>query len=270
MSTADAYQRWLHSTSRSSGTIALRMRHLATLARIVDPTQATYHHIEQALFDAREHAPETRKSMLASWRVYYRWALREGLVERDPTLDVESIRVPRKMPRVAADDDVSDALEHSTTQHRAMLMLGRYGCLRLSEIARLHTRDRHGDRLLIVGKGGVERYVYAPDELLAALKALELEQGPGYYFPGRRGPHMHPQSVHKIIKRLCGWNPHSLRHAGATQAHNETKDIRAVQEMLGHASVATTQRYTHLDDDARRSVARATVIRPRRHLHLVA
>ena len=97
-------------------------------------------------------------------------------------------------------------------------------------------------------------------------RALKIDQsGVGRRLRGdQRGPHMHPMSVNKIITRITGWNPHSLRHAGATAAYNETHDLRGVQEMLGHASLAVTERYLHLDDASRRRVAAATeIILPR-------
>lgn len=144
-----------------------------------------------------------------------------------------------------------------------MIMLARYACLRLTELTTLHTSAREGDMLRIRGKGDKERLVGINDDVAAALNILERQQGRGYYFPGLAGPHMHSQSVHKIIYRVTGCNPHSLRHAGATAAYNETRDVRAVQDMLGHSSLATTQRYLHLDMDARRRVAAATVIRRR-------
>lgn len=101
--------------------------------------------------------------------------------------------------------------------------------------------------------------VPANDDLLDALFKLERTHGDGYYFPGRYGGHMHPQSVNKIITRKTGWNPHSLRHAGATAAYLATGDLRAVQMLLGHSSIATTQRYLNIGIDSVRRVAAATV-----------
>jgi site-specific recombinase XerC len=145
-----------------------------------------------------------------------------------------------------------------------MILLARYACLRLTELSTLHTNAREGDLLRIVGKGRKERMVGVNEPLRFALNALEREQGQGYYFPGQVGhntlPHLHPQSVCKIIKRVTGWNPHSLRHAGATAAYRATNDLRGVQDMLGHASLATTQRYLHLDDASRLRIADATII----------
>jgi len=215
------------------------------------------------LADRRHLAPETRKSQIASWRVFFGWAHARSIRPDDPAAALRSIRVPVRAPRIAPDADVEVALVGAPPAHRAMVLLARYGCLRLTELTTLHTRNREGEWLRIIGKGDKERVVALNDPLLYALHALEREQGKGYYFPGQRGPHMHPMSVNKIITRLTGWNPHSLRHAGATAAYNGTRDLRAVQLMLGHASLATTQRYLHVNDEGLRRVAAATEMRPR-------
>lgn len=230
------------------------------IASIVDLGTANIEQLEHALAIRRHLAPETRKSHLASWRLFFRWARARGFRPDDPTAEIRSIRIPVRVPRVADDDDILIALTTATAPQRAMIMLARYGCLRLTELTTLHTRSREGDRLRIRGKGDRERVVYANEPLLFALYSLERAQGAGYYFPGVKGPHMHPMSVNKIITRATRWNPHSLRHAGATAAYNATGDLEGVREMLGHSSLATTQRYLHLDDAARRRVAAATVI----------
>ena len=140
-----------------------------------------------------------------------------------------------------------------------MILLGRGAGLRLSEIASLHMNCREGNVLRIVGKGSHTRMIPMNDELIDVLDRLERIRGEvGYYFPGRWGGHMHPQSLEKVIKRVCGWNPHALRHAAATAAYDATHDLRGVQEFLGHSSLATTERYIHVRADQIRAVVSAT------------
>lgn len=254
------FEQWLSASYRAAGTVSLRMRHVRRLARRVQLTLAGDEHLEQALAATRDLSAETRHSILASWRLFYRWAVARRLVLVDPTLLIEQIPVPVRMPRVAPDDAVQRGILNATPRDRALVLLGRYACLRLTEISTLHMRDRRGEVLLVRGKGDKERYVYVNDPLGQALDVLEEMLPRGHYFRGETDGHLHPQSVHKIIKRVTGWNPHSLRHAGATAAYRATGDLRAVQEMLGHASLSTTQRYLHLDDAARRRVAAATEI----------
>lgn len=236
------------------------MRHIRDLARCVDLSTATIDDLEGVLARRRHLSAETRKSQLASWRVFYGWAQQRGLRADNPTIALASIRVPVRVPRVAPDDDIQQALIGATPRDRALVLLARYACLRLTELTTLHMRARDGERLRVLGKGDKERIVYVNEPLMFALHRLETTLEFGYYFPGANGGHMHPMSVNKIITRLTGWNPHSLRHAGATAAYNATGDLRGVQEMLGHSSLATTQRYLHLDDDARRRVAAATIM----------
>lgn len=257
------FERWLLASDRGDGTIKLRMRHMRELACTHALHTLTVDDLEDVLARRRDLAAETRKSYQSSWRLFFGWAASRGIRTDDPAAQLEAIRVPVRVPRIAPDDEIARALERSPLQVRVMLMLARYACLRLSELTTLHTSAREGERLRILGKGDKERIVYANDPLLFGLRQLEQEQGRGYYFPGQRGEHMHPMSVNKIITRATGWNPHSLRHAGATAAYNATHDLRGVQEMLGHASLATTERYLHLNDESRRRVAAATMITPR-------
>lgn len=262
------YRAWLRSTSRGDGTIKLRLRHIYDLSERCDLSRVTQQQLEATLASSRHLASETRKSLLSSWRLFFRWAQARGYRPDDPSALIESVKVTVRMPRVAPDDAIRRALRHATEPQRAMVLLARYGCLRRTEIATLHMDDRAEDRLVVRGKGDKERIVYVNDDLLDALTRLERLQAHGYYFPGQPGrhaapvcPHIHPDTVNGIITRLTRWNPHSLRHAGATAAYEATGDLRAVQEMLGHASLATTQRYLHLSDQARRRVAAATQIR---------
>lgn len=252
------FRSWLRSTSRTTPTINLRTRHLERLSDRFDLRTVSTEQLESILELMRDLSSETRKSVLSSWRLFFGWAQARGFRIDNPTSRIESVKVTVRMPRVAPDSDLMRAYERATLHERGMIALMRFGCLRLSETASFHSERRQGDVLRVLGKGDKERIVYANQDLEAALHAIEREQGPGHYFPGLRGPHMHPQSVNKIVTRRTGWNPHSLRHAGATAAFRATGDLRAVQEMLGHASLATTQRYLHLDDAARRRAAAGT------------
>lgn len=253
------YQGWLEATGRADGTIRLRMTHVRQLGRRVQLTLAADEHLEEALAATRHLARETRHSILASWRLFYGWALRKRLVLVDPTAELGAIPVPVRMPKVAPDRAITTALRGATSRDRALVLLGRYACLRLTEITTLHMDQRDGERLHVRGKGDKDRIVYLNDDVRLALRRVEVEHD-GYYFPGGTNGHMHPQSVHKVIKRITGWNPHALRHAGATAAYRATRDLRAVQAMLGHSSLATTERYLHLDDDAMRAAAVGTRI----------
>lgn len=254
------FEQWMLASYRADGTVALRLRHVRMLARRVTLALATEDHLERALIDTRHYSPEYRHSILASWKLLYRWATAKRLVLHDPTLLLDPVPVRKRVPRIAPDAAVASALVNASPRDRALVMLARYACLRLTELTELHMHDRVGETLIILGKGHKERYVDVNPPLMLALTSLEEEQPFGAYFPGATNGHLHPQSVHKIIKRLTGWHPHSLRHAGASAAYRGTRNLRAVQEMLGHASLATTERYLHITSGERRDAAHATII----------
>jgi integrase/recombinase XerC len=251
----------LLASGRAPGTVAQRVMHIEHLAR-VHPDLATVTTADLETFLAARrttHRAETRKTIRASFRVYFAWAHRVGLHPADPAQLLMPIRIPATVPRLAPDDAIQRALTGAPLRETGMILLGRLACLRLTELSTLQIRHRERDVLRILGKGEKQRLVYLNDALIPVLDELETEAaGSPWYFPGRFTGHIHPQAAHKIIQRRTGWNPHSLRHAGATAAYRATGDLRAVQEMLGHASMATTQRYLHLDETARRAVAAGT------------
>lgn len=255
----DRYANHLLATSHSPATVRAYLGQLDRLSRThPDILTVTTSDLEAYLARRRSLAAETRKAMRAAFRSFYSWARRTGLRLDDPSAELDGIRVPRVMPRLARDDDVQLALVTATLEQRGMILLGRLACLRLTELSTLHMRHREGDVLRITGKGEKQRLVPISDDLLPTLLTLERANGYGYYFGGRFGGHMHPQSVNKIITRITGTNPHSLRHAGATAAYRSTRNLRAVQELLGHASLATTQRYLHVTLDEVREAANGT------------
>jgi integrase/recombinase XerC len=239
-------------------TVKLRLQYMNQLQRDhPDLLAVTVDDLEHYFAARRQtHAPETRKSARASFRQFYQWAHDVGLVTVDPAVGLATIRVPVRVPRLADDDSIKAALATATAQERAIILLARLGCLRRAEIATLRVHDRRGDALIVKGKGEKQRIVYCNTQLLDALTELERSGRGDYYFVGHDGiNHVVFDTIGSTIQRLTGWNAHSLRHAGATAAFRATHDLRAVQAMLGHASLATTERYLHLDEVAQRALA---------------
>lgn len=246
--------------SLGTGTVRQYVHKLGQLQRhYPDLLAVTTADLEQYLAIRRPtHRPETRKSMRTAFRSFYQWAYRTGQIPVDPSATLRPIRIPTSVPRVASDEVVQMGLLTADVPLKAMILLARFGCLRLTELTTLHTSQREHDLLRIIGKGEKMRLVPANNELLHVLLELEREQGPGYYFPGRFGGHMHPASVNKILTRHLGVNPHSLRHAGATAAYMRDPDLEALRIFLGHSSIATTQRYLHVGMTEVRRIAAAT------------
>ncbi|TAM68160.1 MAG: hypothetical protein EPN48_11750 [Microbacteriaceae bacterium] len=254
------YRMHLRARGLADGTVRQRLNHIYSLhAHFPNVLAVTTTDLEGHLSQRRHTLkPETRRSIRNSWQRFYAWAHKTGLIDVNPAADLEPVRLPRTMARIADDTLVLRGLETASLPEKAMVLLGRLAALRLSEITTLHTDDREGDVLRILGKGEHVRMVPINDELLDVLERLEHLQGDGYYFRGRWNGSMHPQAVNKIITRVTSCNPHSLRHAAATAAYEGTHDLRAVQEMLGHSSLATTERYLHVRADQIRAAAQAT------------
>jgi integrase len=140
-----------------------------------------------------------------------------------------------------------------------MLALACQAGLRRAEIAALHHDDltwtAGGPALRITGKGARVRMVPISTALAGQLT------GDGWVFPNRNGSHLSVSRVGELCSQALGdgWSLHSLRHRFATRAYAGSRDLRAVQTLLGHVSVATTQRYTAIDDDAVRAAMLAAI-----------
>lgn len=256
------YSTHLRASGLRPRTVRLRLDHAESMLRLGPPASTTAHDLEAWLHpDDVQYAPETLRSRRASARRLFGWLHATGQTPTNPAAGLRPIRVPAKPPRVIPDPVFRRALANACcARDSAILMLGRYGALRLNEIAELRIDDRDGERLLITGKGGDIRWIWLAPDLAATLDELADGRSTGYYFPGRFSGHIHREALHKIIKRATGgWNPHSLRHAGATAAYRGTRNLRGVQEWLGHKSLATTQRYLTMSDDEMRELVRAAV-----------
>ncbi|MBS3177781.1 MULTISPECIES: tyrosine-type recombinase/integrase [unclassified Pseudoclavibacter] len=255
------YRHHLYAMNRRERTIELYLYWIDRIRRENGPLE----HITAAMletFISNQAGPQTKKSIRTAARSFYAWAHKRGHLATNPAADLDPVSIPYSVARVAKDYELARVLNRPMSMEaRAAVTLARLGCLRLAEITTLRTDARDGDSIRFEGKGGRERVVYLHPDLDGALRGLQAMQGRGYFFPGRYGSHASRSWVYRLIRDTTGYNPHALRHAGATAAYQATGDLRAVQEMLGHASIATTQRYLHLDDRARRAVAHGTSLR---------
>jgi len=208
---------------------------------------------------------------LAAVRSLYRWLAQEGVVEQNPAKLVSTPRLPKKLPRVPTIEEVNSVLDGKMPEvaafpERDRLMLELlYGCgIRNSELVGINLADIRisNEAILIRGKGKKERYVpfggsasaalvvYLPwrQKLLATLKKTNSA-----LLVNQRGGRLTTRSVGRIVKRIAvakglspDVHPHTLRHAFGTHMLEEGADLRAIQELLGHERLATTQRYTQL------------------------
>lgn len=238
----------LVSRRRSPATIRVRMVYLRLLAEQHPLADVTTSDMENILASRPHWKPETVNSAIATWNVFYRWALRVGHVATNPAEDLERVYVPRVVKEMSDDEKIREALVDADPVDRGILLLGRECGLRRAEIATLRIEHRSGDWLNIIGKGGRSRRVHVSPELAATLDALTYATE-GYYFRGDRDGHLSVEIVARKVRRLIGTSTHSLRRGAITAVYyNSGKDIRMAQEFAGHAKVDTTAIYIHVNE----------------------
>ncbi len=220
---------------------------------------------------------------LSTLRSFFRWACREGHLEKSPARGLPSPRLPKTLPRAMSLLDTERLLAADEEglvpeRERALFELLYATGLRVSEAAGLDLEDVDFSARLVrvTGKGGRERIVpfgepaedalhgYLPSRAALRHRAGEKDREGGEpLFVNARGGRLTPRSMARLLKRrLCAAglpaeiSPHALRHTFATHLLQAGADLRAIQELLGHASLSTTQKYTHLDAARLREVYR--------------
>jgi len=209
---------------------------------------------------------------LAVVRSFYRWLAQEEMIEQNPAVLVSTPKLPKKLPRVPTIEEMNNLLDGQMPEiaafpERDQIMFELlYGCgIRNSELVGINLEDIQlsAEVILIRGKGKKERYVPFGDSVKTALtRYLPVRQqllagcrktSDALLINRRDGGRLTTRSVGRIVKRLAvakglppDVHPHTLRHAFGTHLLEEGADLRAIQEMLGHKRLSTTQRYTQL------------------------
>jgi integrase/recombinase XerC len=236
-----------------------------------DLRTATHRQLRRWLahLDTRGYARSSIARKAAAVRSFYRFAARRGHVPASPASVLSSPKRPTRLPPVlkvseaAALVSAPAALDDCTLRDRAVLELLYASGLRVAELCGLDVSDVDLDRarVRVMGKGGREREIpvgeIAADALRDYLREARSRMGPEGTAPAlffnRRRKRLSSRDVRSIVKRYLGdlpagrrVSPHTLRHSFATHLMEGGADIRVVQELLGHASLTTTQRYTHV------------------------
>ncbi|HWZ46261.1 MAG TPA: tyrosine recombinase XerC [Candidatus Saccharimonadales bacterium] len=208
---------------------------------------------------------------LAALRSMYKWLAREGMVQQNPAKLVSSPKLPKKLPRVPTLEEMNTLLDGAQPDQAAFPERDRaifellYGCgLRNSELVGIELADIHeaNGTILIRGKGKKQRYVPLEGKAGEALKLYLAARQPVLAATGKstlrllinqRGGPLTTRSVARIVKQVAvasglppDVHPHTLRHAFGTHMLTEGADLRAIQELLGHERLSTTQKYTQL------------------------
>ena len=229
------------------------------------------------LYSARAK-PATIARKLAALRSFYRYACREGLVKENPAKLVSSPRLPQTLPAVMTTEETNQLIDavgdrDAAAERPEAFLLARdrlifellYGSgLRVSELIGLNLDqvDRASGLLLVRGKGKKERTVPFGSKALAALEDYCQQRAERFLngtpdaaalLVNARGKRLTTRSAHRIVQRYArllrgdsSLHPHSLRHAFATHLLSEGADLRAIQELLGHSSLSSTQKYTRI------------------------
>jgi integrase/recombinase XerC len=279
----DTLQTWLEAFLRhlrderrlSPRTLESYARDLNALVNWLDQreipqwAQLTQHHVRQYLAERHRkgRSPKSLHRELSSLRSLYRYLLREGVAEANPALGVRAPKVNRTLPTTLDADQLSQVLEFDDDspvglRDHAIMELFYSSGLRLAELVSLDLGDidPHEKMVEVTGKGAKTRRVPVGRQALEAIQAwlkvrsaMAVADEPAL-FVGVRGRRISRSTIQKQLRQRSieqgaprNIHPHLLRHSFASHLLESSGDLRAVQELLGHANISTTQIYTHLD-----------------------
>lgn len=216
----------------------------------------------------RENTAVTRARKVASLRSFYKYLFSKAkLIEYNPAAELDSPKVVHRLPRYLNVDESIQLLESVEGKNKvrdyAILVLFLNCGLRLSELVGINLSDIRGDTLTVMGKGKKERTIYLNQACLEAIDAyrrirpVEGVKDKDALFLSERKQRISPKTVQYLVKKYIAaagldtrkYSTHKLRHTAATLMYKHGNvDIRALQSILGHESISTTEIYTHLDD----------------------
>jgi len=244
------------------------------------PVSVKYLHLKSFLawYGSGNKNTRTQSRVLSGIRAFFRFLLIEGEIEENPASLLESPKIGLKLPEVLSVNEIDRIIEEIDLSkpegHRNKAIIETlYGCgLRVSELVNLRLTDLHYDEefVVVTGKGNKQRLVPVSKKAVKEIdiykqdrNRLPIIHDQNIIFLNRRGRRLTRAMIFTIIKDLAGKagirkniSPHTFRHSFATHMIEAGADLRAVQEMLGHESILTTEIYTHID----RSFLRDTLI----------
>jgi integrase/recombinase XerD len=255
-------------------------QYLMTFAPSLQPGEVTLTQLQDLLKWVNElgMSPRSQARMISGIKAFYEFLMLENLIKSDPTELLESPKTGRKLPDFLHLEEINaliGAVDRTKAEgeRNVAILETLYGCgLRVSELVNLHISDLHFESgfIRIIGKGDKERLVPVGKtarkhiELYLHSQRLGTQARKGdedILFLNRRGARLTRVMIFTIIKQLAAKtglqkkiSPHTFRHSFATHLIEGGADLRAVQDMLGHESITTTEIYTHLDREYLRSV----------------
>lgn len=258
--------------------------HLETYAvqQGIEPEQVSQQDLQQLLkqFSDLEIAPTTQRRIISGWRMFFHMLVIEDAIKESPADLLDLPIRPHHLPDVLSDEEISliqQTFDRSTPEGERNYVIVEvlYGCgLRVSELVNLKLSNIYADEqyLQVIGKGDKERWVPINEHALKLMLSyihnirshIVKSAEDKYVFLNRRGHQLTRQMVFIMLREAVAAagirkkvSPHSLRHSFATELVENGADLRAVQEMLGHESISTTEIYTHLTRDTLRNTIAA-------------
>ncbi|HKL38435.1 MAG TPA: site-specific tyrosine recombinase XerD [Bacteroidales bacterium] len=254
---------------------------LATNKQAVSPTQIDFDHLRDFLHWINElgMSPTSQSRVISGVKAFFKYLLIENYIEKDPTELLESPRIGRRLPEVLTVEEIDQIigaidLSQGEGQRNKAIIETLYSCgLRVSELIHLRISNLYLDKgfIRVIGKGNKERLIPISQKAIKEISyylqdrnKLQIAHGcDDYLFLNRRGKQLTRVMVFVIVKKLAekagiqkNISPHTFRHSFASHLIEGGADLRAIQDMLGHESITTTETYTHLD----RTYLRETII----------
>ena len=253
------FTQWMRASDYPRSTQDKRHYHLRRFANTsgLGPFEPTTDDLIDYL-GSHDWSAQTKRSHRATLRAFYSWAHAAGATTTDPAALLPIVRTQPGTPRPIPESELRQALATAGERERLMIRLGAEASMRSCEICLVNVADVIGQvgshSIVVHGKGNKIRVVPIDDGLAVTLLERGRRNAGGWVFEGKINGHLSNKRVIELLAdALPGkWAGHSLRHRYGTITYQGSQDIRSVQENMGHASVATTQIYTGIDDEQRR------------------
>lgn len=246
----DQERRGLRKTTVNVRNIDLRALDRAVHRNLFELTREDI----ESFLDTRDLGPRARYSWISHIHCFYVWAIDQEMATFDPTAKITRPKIRRSLPRPASSKELQSAIKGATPTQKCWILLAAYAGLRCQEIGGLRREDiLEAEGLLRVtqGKGGHERLLPLHPDIYEALRALPMPRH-GWIFQAPMGGRYNPQYISVNFNRALrdlgvDATAHQIRHWFATSLYAQTRDLRVVQEMMGHSSPQTTAIYTAFD-----------------------
>jgi integrase/recombinase XerC/integrase/recombinase XerD len=211
------------------------------------------------LAERRDYQPRTLHRMISTLSSFYRYLYVQGAVAVDPMIGVERPRIKNQELKYLKHSQVIRLINTIENERDRLIVRLIYATgVRVSELCSINIEDIDFEEhtIRVRGKGDKIRTVFVDDETLEEIERFIGNKIAGPLFPGQQGKHLSPRTVQHIFRQYAppGITPHKIRHSYASELYRRSKNLRVVQENLGHSSIKTTEIYLHTDIDERKRV----------------